>query len=165
MNQHSDQHSAGPSQAHSVLPPSASWRSTESNQPGAHSPTQSVRVNATKSPVRMPAVNFMANQSMTDTTSVDITSLDQSRSTSSRSAGHSPLIFNNVTSPHVLGNAYNGVRSRPPSSHTASGSPSQPSEKDEFQDIFSELQTGTEHETAFLIRHFSDNLGPWYVRP
>jgi hypothetical protein len=38
---------------------------------------------------------------------------------------------------------------------------SQRSEKEEFQDIFSELMTGTEHETAFLIRHFSDVLGPW----
>lgn len=43
----------------------------------------------------------------------------------------------------------------------ASESLSQRNEKEEFQDIFSELMTGTEHETAFLIRHFSDVLGPW----
>ncbi|KAK6824304.1 hypothetical protein RU639_005014 [Aspergillus parasiticus] len=158
-NQPGDQRSAGPSQAHSALP--ASWRSSESSQPGAHSPTQSIRVNATQSPVRMNVVNFMANQPITDTTPTDIIGLNQSQSTSSRSVGHSPLNFNNATSPHVLGNAYNGVRSRPPSSNTASGSPSQPSERDEFQDIFSELLTGTEHEIAFLIRHFSENLGPW----
>lgn len=40
---------------------------------------------------------------------------------------------------------------------------SQRSEKEEFQDIFSELVTGTEHEIAFLTRHFSEVLGPWYV--
>ncbi|KAJ5606608.1 hypothetical protein N7510_009389 [Penicillium lagena] len=43
----------------------------------------------------------------------------------------------------------------------SSESLSQRSEKEEFQDIFSELMTGTEHETAFLIRHYSDVLGPW----
>ncbi|KAE8330414.1 hypothetical protein BDV39DRAFT_170579 [Aspergillus sergii] len=140
-NQHGDQQSAGPSQAHSALP--ASWRSSESSQPGAHSPTQTIMVNATKSPVRMNAVSFMANQPITDTTPTEIIGLNQSQSTSSRSAGHSPLNFNNATSPRIL------------------GSPSQPSERDEFQDIFSELLTGTEHEIAFLIRHFSENLGPW----
>ncbi|GIC87611.1 Zn(II)2Cys6 transcription factor domain-containing protein [Aspergillus udagawae] len=41
------------------------------------------------------------------------------------------------------------------------GSPSQPGEEEEFQDIFSELMTGTEHELAFLTRHFSATLGPW----
>lgn len=43
-----------------------------------------------------------------------------------------------------------------------SESPSQRSEKEEFQDIFSELMTGTEHEVAFLTRHFAEVLGPWY---
>ncbi|KAE8382268.1 hypothetical protein BDV26DRAFT_253679 [Aspergillus bertholletiae] len=156
-----NQQSAGPSNVPSVLPPSASWGSTESNQSGAHSPTQNMQLSTTTSPARMNAINFMANQSMADATSADITGLDQSRSTSSRSTGHSPLNMNNTTSPHVLGITYNGARSRPPSSHTLSGSPSQPSERDEFQDIFSELLTGTEHEIAFLIRHFSENLGPW----
>lgn len=37
------------------------------------------------------------------------------------------------------------------------------SEKEEFQDIFSELMTGTEHEIAFLTRHYSEVIGPWYV--
>lgn len=40
---------------------------------------------------------------------------------------------------------------------------SQRNEKEEFQDIFSELMTGTEHEVAFLIRHFSQVIAPWYV--
>lgn len=44
-----------------------------------------------------------------------------------------------------------------------SGSSSHRSEKEEFQDIFSELMTGTEHETAFLTRHYSESIGPWYV--
>jgi hypothetical protein len=41
-----------------------------------------------------------------------------------------------------------------------SGTPSHRSEKDEFQDIFSELMTGTEHEIAFLTRHYSEIIGP-----
>lgn len=45
----------------------------------------------------------------------------------------------------------------------ASNSPSQRSEKEEFQEIFSELMTGTEHEIAFLTRHFAEVLGPWYA--
>ena len=40
---------------------------------------------------------------------------------------------------------------------------SQRSEKEEFQDIFSELMTGTEHEIAFLTRHYSEVIGPWYI--
>lgn len=47
--------------------------------------------------------------------------------------------------------------------HFTSESPSQRSEKEEFQDIFSELMTGTEHEIAFLTRHFAEVLGPWYA--
>ena len=35
------------------------------------------------------------------------------------------------------------------------------SEKEEFRDIFSELMTGTEHEIAFLVRHYTDAIGPW----
>ncbi|KAJ5781939.1 transcriptional regulator family: Fungal Specific TF [Penicillium psychrosexuale] len=42
-----------------------------------------------------------------------------------------------------------------------SESSSHRSEKDEFQDIFSELMTGTEHEIAFLTRHYSEVIGPW----
>ncbi|KAJ5308609.1 hypothetical protein PENANT_c044G00677 [Penicillium antarcticum] len=48
--------------------------------------------------------------------------------------------------------AQRGITSQP-SSHR--------SEKEEFQDIFSELMTGTEHEIAFLTRHYSEVLGPW----
>lgn len=39
------------------------------------------------------------------------------------------------------------------------------SEKEEFQDIFSELMTGTEHETAFLTRHYAEVISPWSVGP
>lgn len=45
-----------------------------------------------------------------------------------------------------------------------SESSSHRSEKDEFQDIFSELMTGTEHEIAFLTRHYSEIIGPWCVQ-
>ncbi|KAJ5579434.1 hypothetical protein N7450_008301 [Penicillium hetheringtonii] len=40
-------------------------------------------------------------------------------------------------------------------------SASQRSEKEEFHDIFSELMTDTEHEIAFLTRHFAETIGPW----
>lgn len=46
---------------------------------------------------------------------------------------------------------------------TSSETPSQRSEKEEFQDIFSEFMTGTEHEIAFLTRHYAEIIGPWYV--
>ncbi|KAJ5917741.1 hypothetical protein N7454_010116 [Penicillium verhagenii] len=42
-----------------------------------------------------------------------------------------------------------------------SETPSQRSEKEEFQDIFSDLMTDTEHEIAFLIRHYADVISPW----
>lgn len=44
-----------------------------------------------------------------------------------------------------------------------SGSISQRSEKADFQDIFSELMTDSEHENAFLSRHYAEVIGPWYV--
>ncbi|KAL4865445.1 hypothetical protein BDV12DRAFT_149759 [Aspergillus spectabilis] len=51
-----------------------------------------------------------------------------------------------------------------PSPHSAppvSRTPSERGEREEFQDIFSELMTGTEHETGFLIRHFCEHLVSW----
>ncbi|KAJ5135947.1 hypothetical protein N7448_004501 [Penicillium atrosanguineum] len=43
----------------------------------------------------------------------------------------------------------------------SSESVSHRSEKEEFQDIFSELMTGTEHEVAFLVRNFAQVIAPW----
>lgn len=51
---------------------------------------------------------------------------------------------------------------RPNSSSEILGPSSRENTSDGFHDIFSELMTGTEHETAFLTRHFSEFLGPWY---
>jgi hypothetical protein len=45
--------------------------------------------------------------------------------------------------------------------YLSSESVSQRSEKEEFQDIFSELMTGSEHELAFLSRHFAEIIAPW----
>lgn len=39
--------------------------------------------------------------------------------------------------------------------------PSRRSENEDFEDIFSELMTGTEHELAFLTRHYAEYIGPW----
>ncbi|KAJ5779852.1 hypothetical protein N7457_007572 [Penicillium paradoxum] len=59
-------------------------------------------------------------------------------------------------------NSYNQIPHKRPEYHRLmSETPSQRSEKEEFQDIFSELMTGTEHEIAFLTRHFSEVIGPW----
>lgn len=52
---------------------------------------------------------------------------------------------------------------RPDSNFEEGGTPSIQNEQENFHDIFSELMTGTEHEIAFLTRHFSEFLGPWYV--
>lgn len=54
-------------------------------------------------------------------------------------------------------------RGRPKSSFGVTETPSNQNEQENFHDIFSELMTGTEHEIAFLTRHFSEILGPWYV--
>lgn len=48
-----------------------------------------------------------------------------------------------------------------PERYMSSESASQRSEKEEFQDIFSELMTGSEHELAFLCRHFVEIIAPW----
>jgi hypothetical protein len=79
-----------------------------------------------------------------------------------------------LQSAEVSGNAIMGLTPTPDNSYNipppdrpnygrqfTSESPSQRSEKEEFQDIFSELMTGTEHEIAFLTRHFAEVLGPW----
>ncbi|KAL3480779.1 hypothetical protein BJX99DRAFT_204587 [Aspergillus californicus] len=48
-------------------------------------------------------------------------------------------------------------------SHTVPVSDSSPqrSEREEFQDIFSEFMTGTEHEISFLVRHYCEVLASW----
>ncbi|KAL2817963.1 hypothetical protein BDW59DRAFT_181963 [Aspergillus cavernicola] len=54
--------------------------------------------------------------------------------------------------------------SRQPSPHSrvpGSASPSQGTERDNFQDIFSELMTGTQHEISFLVRHYAESLASW----
>ncbi|KAJ5823713.1 hypothetical protein N7447_006053 [Penicillium robsamsonii] len=57
---------------------------------------------------------------------------------------------------------YNAIPQKSPDyQRVISESSSHRSEKDEFQDIFSELMTGTEHEIAFLTRHYSEIIGPW----
>lgn len=62
-------------------------------------------------------------------------------------------------------NTYNPIPHKHPDYHRViSESSSHRSEKDEFQDIFSELMTGTEHEIAFLTRHYSEIIGPWCVQ-
>lgn len=47
------------------------------------------------------------------------------------------------------------------SHHMSSRSPPPRSEKEDFHEIFSELMTDTEHEIAFLTRHYAEVIGPW----
>jgi hypothetical protein len=66
------------------------------------------------------------------------------------SSARSPL-----QSPEVSGNVIMGLA--PTLANTYNILP-----PDRQNDIFSELMTGTEHEVAFLTRHFAEVLGPWY---
>lgn len=88
----------------------------------------------------------------------------QHSSRSSRSNGNdfgSPNLAMDFGS--TSGNTYTGT----PSSRldhpsvVSTESISQRSEKEEFQDLFSELTMGTEHEIAFLTRHYSEFIAPW----
>ncbi|KAE8148903.1 hypothetical protein BDV25DRAFT_157310 [Aspergillus avenaceus] len=135
MNGHDNHSQAGP-----VISSPSNWTNNEPMQLEVRSPLPP-----------LPSSGSIANR-RTISTPANGLSVDQPQSLPSTSAGHSPLNQNNL---------HNGNRSRPPSSNAGPGSPSQHSERDEFQDIFSELMTGTEHEIAFLIRHYSENLGPW----
>lgn len=57
------------------------------------------------------------------------------------------------------------VQGDPMDAHNGDGvkAPPQKGLKEDYLDVFSELMTGSEHEIAFLTRHFSEVLGPWYV--
>ncbi|KAJ5638975.1 uncharacterized protein N7484_006837 [Penicillium longicatenatum] len=72
----------------------------------------------------------------------------------------SPSFPVDLTSPHA--NAYNADPITAGDQRVSSPeTPSQRGEKEEFQDIFSEFMTGTEHEIAFLTRHYAEIIGPW----
>lgn len=74
----------------------------------------------------------------------------------------SPAFPMDLSPPH--GNTYNADPITADYRRVSSSeTPSQRSEKEEFQDIFSEFMTGTEHEIAFLARHYAEIIGPWYV--
>ncbi|CAG7916395.1 unnamed protein product [Penicillium olsonii] len=64
-----------------------------------------------------------------------------------------PTFENTFNSETIASPGPRGIQSPENTSHR--------SEKEEFQDIFSELMTGTEHEIAFLTRHYSEVIGPW----
>ncbi|KAI9932520.1 hypothetical protein ASPWEDRAFT_144490 [Aspergillus wentii DTO 134E9] len=124
------------------------------------SPLQGMTSNSRPNPTQMGAANI---QNSTNQAPYDINPLtfDREQSSSSRSNAQNSVSPNNDPF-NVLNAPYPGLGQRPRDSRVSSSEePSQRSEKEEFQDIFSELMTGTEHEIAFLIRHFSEVLGPW----
>ncbi|GES61226.1 C6 finger domain protein [Aspergillus terreus] len=118
---------------------------------------------ASTEPMHREPMHRMQVQGATEWPVVGSTALDRARSVPDRSIRSSPATpMTAAEGVGFSGGAYNDLRHKPFSPHgqTSSGSPSQRSEK-EFQDIFSELMTGTEHEVAFLTRHFSEIVGPW----
>ncbi|KAH3512996.1 hypothetical protein KXW24_007753 [Aspergillus fumigatus] len=95
--------------------------------------------------------------------STEIAGSDQ-QSASSRSNAQSSLSPNRTAAGGfaVPNNVYGELKKSTAATHlNSSRNPSRCGEEEEFQDIFSELMTGTEHELAFLTRHFSATLGPW----
>lgn len=89
-----------------------------------------------------------------------------------RDLGLSPNIPRNLTQSSILRNRSSSSTNTPntefepersDSNLEVGGTPSIQNEQENFHDIFSELMTGSEHEIAFLTRHFSEFLGPWYV--
>ncbi|PLB50004.1 C6 finger domain protein [Aspergillus steynii IBT 23096] len=140
----------------------ADWQSDRMNQAEMHSPMHDLRIRSTAGPYPAGFANQVANYAPVETGPADA-GLSQSRSASSRSIGPSPVPNALHEGFNQLGNVYSDSRQKPlsPNAGLAQSSPSQRSEREEFQDIFSELMTGTEHEIAFLIRHYSETLGPW----
>lgn len=76
----------------------------------------------------------------------------QSSASSNASLGLSPGVRSALNAPH---------NDSDPRQNESCESPSQQSENEGFQDIFSELVTDSEHEIAFLTRHYAEVLGPW----
>lgn len=72
-----------------------------------------------------------------------------------------PPNTNNAVSP-ALQTAFTLPDRPDPGGPVSSRSPSPRSETDKFQDIFTGLMTGSEHENAFLSRHYAEVIGPWY---
>ncbi|KAJ5156844.1 hypothetical protein N7492_009647 [Penicillium capsulatum] len=78
-----------------------------------------------------------------------------------RSPVHSPISPNAAMAFHPSLESI-GPRDRSEYHPITSGEGGSPqSDREEFQHIFSELMTGTEHELAFLARHYAEVIGPW----
>jgi hypothetical protein len=106
----------------------------------------------------------VVNQLVVQAGPTEIAGSDQ-QSVSSRSNAQSSFSPNKSAAAGfpVPNNVYSELKKSTATRLDSPRSPSQRSEE-EFQDIFSELMTGTEHEIAFLTRHFSTTLGPWFVQ-
>ncbi|KAJ5733778.1 hypothetical protein N7493_002564 [Penicillium malachiteum] len=85
-------------------------------------------------------------------------------SRSSRSTGHESISPNlSVDYSSFRGNTYMAnPNSRPDyPGLTTSESMVHQNEKEDFHDLFSEIKMETEHEIAFLTRHYAENIAPW----
>ena len=81
-----------------------------------------------------------------------------SRSTNQTSVSPNVMSFTSNETPYSVDLSARPDRQRILSSESLS----QRSEKEELEDIFSEIMTGSEHEIAFLTRHYAEFIGPWY---
>ncbi|KAL4895360.1 hypothetical protein BDV59DRAFT_173766 [Aspergillus ambiguus] len=136
----------------------------EANSFKVPSPVQECKTGSAE-PMHIDPMHRGTSQLATERPTVDIAPFDRTLGATDRSIRSNPVTPMNVAEAYGLSDGtYSGANQNLVSPHgrqTSSGSPSQRSEKEEFQDIFSELMTGTEHELAFLTRHFSETLGPW----
>lgn len=129
-----------------------------------------IQINAGDIETRLGTAAASASSAIKNSTNRQVTSHTGNTERFQGEREHSNWSYNS-RSPNDLAGGYVNTSNTPHSmefgqrSHVSRLSPSgrlsQLSEKEEFQDIFSELMTGTEHEIAFLTRHFSGILGPW----
>ncbi|EAW07005.1 putative C6 finger domain protein [Aspergillus clavatus NRRL 1] len=142
---------------------SMAWGSPDVSQLAVRSTPTELAPTMRDTPVQLDGMADMMNRFGVQPVSAEIAGSDQ-HSASSRSNAPSSLSPSNAPAGgFAIPNHIATQLKKKPSNATlaSSTSPSQRSEQEEFQDIFSELMTGTEHEIAFLTRHFSTTLGPW----
>ncbi|KAA8649610.1 hypothetical protein EYZ11_004325 [Aspergillus tanneri] len=150
----------------SDLAASTGWQSGAMNYSDMQSPIQDLRSDQVNAPFHVGPAAQMTNSTVAEVVPVDVSGPGQSSNGSSRSVDLSPITPNNApTEPFsAMNNSYRENRQMQRSPNAGliqSTSPSQHSEREEFQHIFSELMKGTEHEIAFLIRYFSETLSTW----
>ncbi|PYH92292.1 C6 finger domain protein [Aspergillus ellipticus CBS 707.79] len=142
-----------------VTAPSLSDQPIDPSQSFSRSPIQnSGQANETQSHVQPGADGGVLNQPATIPTPGSIPGLNEPWSILNRGDIQGPLRFNITFTDASHSDATTPAHYQ--DLHTP-GSPSQGTDKEDFQEVVSELATDTEHEISFLIRHFTDTMAPW----